>query len=102
MSSGTGAETSYKGYWITWGIMLVITAIMLAADSMPWSKYAVVGLLLAALLIKVSLIGGEFMHLRFEKPILIWTVAVCILFFSAFLFILIAFDGIRIARMLRP
>ena len=100
--SGTGSEAGYKGYWITWGIMLVITAIMLAADSLPWSKFAVVGLLLVAMLVKVSLIGGEFMHLRLEKPALIWAVAGAILFFSAFLFILIAFDGLRISRMLQP
>jgi cytochrome c oxidase subunit IV len=100
--SDTGSAASYKGYWITWGIMLVITGIMLAADNLPWSKAAVVGLLLVAMLVKVALIGGEFMHLRFEKPALIWAVAGCILFFSAFLFILIAFDGLRIARMLQP
>ena len=100
--SGAGSEASYKGYWITWGIMLVITAIMLAADSLPWSKYLVVGLLLVAMLAKISLIGGEFMHLRWEKPALIWAAAGCILFFSAFLFILIAFDGLRIAKMLQP
>jgi cytochrome c oxidase subunit IV len=100
--SSTGSAASYKGYWITWGIMLAITAIMLAADSLPWSKFAVVGLLLAAMLVKISLIGGEFMHLRWEKPLLVWAVAGCILFFSAFLFILIAFDGIRIAGMLQP
>jgi cytochrome c oxidase subunit IV len=100
--SGTGSEASYKGYWITWFIMLVITGIMLGADSLPWSKFLVVGLLLLAMCIKVGLIGGEFMHLRFEKPALIWAVAGTILFFSAFLFILIAFDGLRIARMLQP
>jgi cytochrome c oxidase subunit IV len=100
--SGTASEASYKGYWITWGIMLVITALMLVADSLPWSKFLVVGLLFAAMLIKVALIGGEFMHLRFEKPALIWAVAGCILFFSAFLMILIAFDGVRIARMVQP
>ena len=99
--SETGSA-SYKGYWITWGIMLVITAIMLATDSMPWSKVVVVGLLLVAMLVKVALIGGEFMHLRFERPALIWAVAGTILFFSAFLFILIAFDGLRISRMLQP
>jgi cytochrome c oxidase subunit IV len=100
--SDTGSTASYKGYWITWGIMLVITAIMLVADNLSWAKAAIVGLLVIAMLVKVALIGGEFMHLRFEKPLLIWTVAGCILFFSAFLFILIAFDGLRIAHMLRP
>jgi len=100
--SETGSAASYKGYWITWGIMLVITAIMLLADNLPWSKTAVIALLVVAMLIKVALIGGEFMHLRFEKPLLIWAVAGCMLFFSAFLFILIAFDGVRIEHMLRP
>ena len=100
--SATGSDAGYKGYWITWGIMLAITAVMLVTDSLPWSKFLVVGLLFAAMLIKVALIGGEFMHLRFEKPALIWAVAGCILFFSAFLFMLIAFDGVRIARMVQP
>jgi cytochrome c oxidase subunit IV len=100
--SEANATASYRGYWITWAIMLVITALMLAADGLPWSKALIVGLLLLAMLFKVALIGGEFMHLRFEKPSLIWAVAGCILFFSAFLFILIAFDGLRIANMLRP
>lgn len=98
----TGSAASYKGYWITWAILLVITGIMLAADSLPWSKFLVIGLLLAAMLVKIALIGGEFMHLRFERPALIWAVAGSILFFSAFLFILIAFDGLRIAKILRP
>ena len=100
--SETSSAGSYKGYWITWGILLVLTGIMLAADSLPWAKFAVIGLLLAAMLVKISLIGGEFMHLRFERPVLILAVAGSILFFSAFLFILIAFDGVRIARMLQP
>jgi cytochrome c oxidase subunit IV len=100
--SGTSSAGSYKGYWITWGIMLVVTGIMLVTDSLPWSRLLVIGLLLAAMLVKVALIGGEFMHLRFEKPALIWAVAGTILFFSAFLFILIAFDGLRISEMLQP
>ncbi len=100
--SESGSKASYKGYWITWGAMLAITGAMLAADSLSWPKLTIVGLLLVAMLVKIALIGGEFMHLRFEKPALIWAVTGCILFFSAFLFILIAFDGLRIARMLEP
>jgi cytochrome c oxidase subunit IV len=100
--SETSPAGGYKGYWITWGIMLVMTGIMLVTDSLPWSRFLVVGLLLAAMLVKVALIGGEFMHLRFEKPALLWAVAGAILFFSAFLFVLIAFDGLRISKMIRP
>lgn len=100
--SGNHPEASYKGYWLTWGILLVITAVMLATELLPWSRFLVIGLLLVAMLIKIVLIGGEFMHLRFERPALVVAVAGSILFFSAFLFILIAFDGLRIFRMLQP
>jgi cytochrome c oxidase subunit IV len=48
------------------------------------------------------LIGAQFMHLRFENAALILAVAGPILFFSAFLFILIAFDGLRILKMVQP
>jgi cytochrome c oxidase subunit IV len=93
---------SYKGYWVTWGILLMITGVMLATDALPWSKFLIVGVLLVAMLVKVSLIGGEFMHLRFENLALILAVAGSILFFSACLFVLIAFDGLRIFKMLQP
>lgn len=96
------AEGSYKGYWVTWGILLVITGVMLATELLPWSKFLVIGLLLVAMLIKITLIGGEFMHLRLERPALVLAVAGSILFFSAFLFIVIAFDGLRIFKMLQP
>jgi cytochrome c oxidase subunit IV len=99
---GIHAEGSYKGYWVTWAILLVITGVMLATELLPWSKSLVVGLLLVAMLIKITLIGSEFMHLRFERPALVLAVAGSILFFSAFLFILIAFDGLRIFKMLQP
>lgn len=95
-------EGGYKGYWVTWGILLVITGVMLATELLPWSRSLVIGLLLVAMLIKITLIGGEFMHLRFERPALVLAVAGSILFFSAFLFILIAFDGLRIFKMLQP
>jgi cytochrome c oxidase subunit IV len=97
-----GTQASYKSYWVTWGILLAITGAMLMAEFLSWSKTLLVGLLLAAMMAKASLIGGQFMHLRFERPALIWAVAGSILFFSAFLFILIAFDGLRILEMVRP
>ena len=95
-------EASYKSYWVTWGILLAITGVMLVAEFLTWPKIFVIGLLLAAMMIKASLIAGQFMHLRFERPALTLAVAGAILFFSAFLFILIAFDGLRILHMVNP
>ena len=100
--SGTHPAASYKSYWITWGILLAITAVMLLAEVLSLPAAVVVVILLAAMLVKASLIGAQFMHLRFENAALILAVAGSILFFSAFLFILIAFDGLRILKMVQP
>jgi len=100
--SGTHPAASYKSYWVTWGILLALTGVMLLAEVLSMPAAFVVGILLAAMLVKASLIGGQFMHLRFENAALILAVAGTILFFSAFLFILIAFDGLRILKMVQP
>jgi len=100
--SGTHPAASYKGYWITWGILLALTAVMLLAEVLSLPAAVVVAILLAAMLVKATLIGAQFMHLRFENAALIVAVAGSILFFSAFLFILIAFDGLRILKMVQP
>lgn len=97
-----GTREGYKSYWVTWGILLAITGVMLMAEFLSRSQTFVVGLLLAAMMVKASLIAGQFMHLRFERPALILAVAGTILFLSAFLFILISFDGLRIREMVQP
>ena len=99
---GTHPQAGYKGYWVTWGILLAVTGAMLLAEFVSWPKTVVVGFLLLAMMVKASLIGAHFMHLRFEKPGLILAVAGSILFFGLFLFILISFDGLRILDMVEP
>lgn len=98
----THGETNYKSYWITWGVLLAITGLMLFAEVSPFSRMAVAVLLLTAMAVKALLIGGQFMHLRYEKSGLVLAVAGTVLFLAAFLFILISFDGLRIARMVKP
>ena len=100
--SGTHPAASYKSYWVTWGILLATTCVMLLAEVLSLPAAFVVGILLAAMLVKATLIGAQFMHLRFENAILIVAVAGTIAFFSAYLFILIAFDGLRILKMVQP
>ncbi len=100
--SSTHPQAGYKSYWVTWGILLAITGFMLVADSWSFSKPFLVVLLMVAMMIKALLISGQFMHLRFEKLELVLAVAGTILFFSAFLFVLIAFDGLRILKMVQP
>ena len=98
----THSQTSYKAYWKVWGVLLVITGVMLMVEVTPFSRLVAAGLLLAAMMTKAVLIGAQFMHLRFEKPGLVWALAGTVLFFAAFLFILISFDALRILKMIQP
>ncbi len=92
-------EVGYGIYWLTWIVLLLLTLLMLVTGYVSLPKMFVVLLLLGAMLVKASLIGAHFMHLRFEKLTLVLTVAVGILATATFLFVLIAFDGIRILRL---
>lgn len=95
-------ETGYKAYWVTWGILLALTATMLVAEKVSLGKTALIGLLLVAMMAKASLIGAEFMHLRSEKPLLVLLVVGSILFLGASLFVLISVDAVRISHMVAP
>jgi len=99
--SGTHSQISYKSYWKVWGVLLVITGIMLLVEVSPFSRLIVAVLLMAAMMVKAVLIGAQFMHLRFEKPGLVLALAGTVLFFAAFLFILISFDALRILKMIQ-
>ncbi len=92
-------EVGYGTYWLTWVVLLLLTLLMLVTGYVSLPKMFVVLLLLGAMLVKASLIGAHFMHLRFEKLTLVLTVAVGILATATFLFVLIAFDGLRILRL---
>ncbi len=92
-------EVSYGTYWRTWGLLLAFTLLMLLTAYVSLPKLFVVLLLLGAMLVKASLIGAQFMHLRFEKVGLVVTVATGILATAVILFLLISFDGLRILRL---
>ncbi len=92
-------EVSYRVYWLTWLVLLLLTVGMILVGSASMSKLLVVSLLILAMLVKASLIGGYFMHLRFERLTLVLTVAVGILLTAAALFFLIAPDGVRILKL---
>jgi cytochrome c oxidase subunit IV len=66
MSDAHG-QNPYRVYWITWGLLLVITVAMLAAESFHLPRIFLVVFLLAFMMVKAVMIGGNFMHLRFEK-----------------------------------
>lgn len=92
-------HVNYKLYWLIWLVLLVLTVIMLFVGHGFFSRMAVVSLLLVAMSAKAGLIGGYFMHLRFEKLVLVLMVALAIVLTALALFVLIAPDGARILRL---
>ncbi|HUL49131.1 MAG TPA: cytochrome C oxidase subunit IV family protein [Gemmatimonadales bacterium] len=88
----------YRSYWISWGALLALTLLMLATETAPVYRTVAVSLLLVAMLIKAGVIGAWFMHLKFERPALVWSVAGATLLTAAALFGLIVPDGISAFR----
>jgi cytochrome c oxidase subunit IV len=84
----TAGKSPYRVYWVTWIILLAITVAMLAAESLHMPRWFLVAFLLLFMMVKATMIGGNFMHLRYEKRNLSVMVALGILLTS---FILYAF-----------
>jgi len=78
------ASHGYKGYWIAWGILLVLTLVMINIHSRA--------VLLAGIGLKSVIISLWFMHLKFEKKWLIASVAAGF-GFALLLFFLVHFDA---------
>ena len=89
----------YKSYWYTWGALLILTLGMIEVGSAAIPGGVIAFLLVLAMLTKATLIGSNFMHLRYEKWSLILTVVIGILFTALALFLGIAPDGIRILSL---
>jgi caa(3)-type oxidase subunit IV len=79
----------YRVYWITWAILLVITVAMLLAERFHMPRWFLVVFLLAFMAVKATMIGGNFMHLRFEKRNLAVMVAAGLVVTSLILFLYI-------------
>jgi cytochrome c oxidase subunit IV len=88
-----------RGYWITWGVLLVVTVAMLWADTATVPRLAFVVFMVAAMLTKASIIGANFMHLRAESAGIVLTVVVGLIVTAVVLFVLIAPDATRIHEM---
>lgn len=76
----------YRIYWITWFSLLVITVLMLASEKFHMPRWFLVVFLLVFMMVKAVMIGGNFMHLRFERRNMAVMVAGGILITSLILF----------------
>ena len=93
------AGVRYSVYWRTWGFLLALTLVMVLMDQAAVPRSLLVVVLLAAMLVKASLIVGTFMHLNQERLSLYVTVVVALLLTGTVLFVLIVPDGFRLLRM---
>jgi len=86
----------YKGYWLLWIVLLVITVTMIFIGDSPLSKAPQAILLLLGASLKASLIIFFYMHLRFENRNLILVVLLGIFLTGILMFVVPAFDGTQI------
>jgi caa(3)-type oxidase subunit IV len=85
MSASTQGNP-YRAYWVTWVILLVITVAMLLAERLHLPRWFLLLFLLAFMLVKATMIGGTFMHLRHEHRQMTLMVAAGLLVTSLILF----------------
>jgi caa(3)-type oxidase subunit IV len=65
--SESSHDKPYRVYWVTWGILLVITVSMLGAELLRLPRWFLIAFLVSFMMVKALMIGGNFMHLRYEK-----------------------------------
>lgn len=86
---------AYRGYWITWVILLVVTLSMILVGGSAVPTWLLVAFILTAMSVKAGLIGAQFMHLRSESRALVLIVVLGLAAVGAALFAGISPDAIR-------
>jgi cytochrome c oxidase subunit IV len=103
MAEAAKAQSPYRIYWVTWGILLVITVAMLVAEKFHFPRVFLVLFLLVFMMVKAVMIGGNFMHLRYEQRNLAFIVAAGLLVTSLILFSFITPESFSVrARTAAP
>lgn len=95
---GTGHAGGYRIYAITWFWLLVITILEVGVVLMRFPRVALAVLLVTMALMKAVLIAAYFMHLRFERLNLVYTVATPLLL-GVILFCALVPDALNALRL---
>jgi cytochrome c oxidase subunit IV len=103
MTEEAKAHGPYRIYWVTWAILLVVTVAMLGAEKFHFPRVFLVLFLLVFMMVKATMITGNFMHMRHEHRYLAWVVGLGLLLTSAILFSFITPESISVrARRSEP
>ena len=89
----TTESHGYGIYWIIWGVLLVLTFVMIFIGEANLGYVAKASLLLLGAAAKAALIIFYFMHLRLEKAGLAVVVLSGLFLTGALMFALPAYDG---------
>lgn len=89
---------SYRVYGVVWFWLLVITLLELGAVLVHLPRGLLIGALIIMALMKAALIVAYFMHLRYERLSLVYSVVVPMFFLAIVLF---AFTGPDAANVFR-
>jgi caa(3)-type oxidase subunit IV len=90
--------TPYRTYFVIWIVLLALTLTMIFAEGAGLPRVLTVGIVLSAMTTKVVLIGGWYMHLRYERLSLVAAVVGGTILTAVALIALIAPDGINVLR----
>jgi cytochrome c oxidase subunit 4 len=90
----------YRKYWTAWGVLLILTVLMVGLDRAPLPRGAFLLLILSAMAVKASIIAAYFMHLRFERLSLVLGIVIGLPVNAAILYFLTMPDAVRIFHML--
>jgi cytochrome c oxidase subunit IV len=92
-------ESGYRIYWLTWLALLAVTALMLGIEFAGLPRWILVAVLLIAMTVKAGYIAGNFMHLRFERPALVWIIAGSLVATALAMFLYMAADALHVLRL---
>jgi cytochrome c oxidase subunit IV len=96
VSDAAHGGNPYRVYLITWAILLVITVAMLGAELFHLPRIFLILFLVVFMMVKASMIAGNFMHLRFERRNLSWMVGAGILVTSLILYTFITPESLHV------
>ena len=101
--SETTTGSPYRIYVVTWIILLIVTVAMLGAEVFHLPRWFLIAFLLVFMMVKAVMIGGNFMHLRYEQRNLAFIVAAGLLVTSVILFSFITPESLSVrARRSEP
>jgi cytochrome c oxidase subunit 4 len=89
----------YRSYWVTWFWLLVITILEVAIVLLRVPRAVLATTLMILALMKAALIMAYFMHLKYERLSLIYTVVVPMVVLAVILFSFVGPDALSVQHL---